>query len=381
MSGLSRAGRAPGIRQVSIRLFSGLILCTAAISACATEAAKPDQISVSQPTSPIAPVETEPVGPPTATLLPAASPTDQPSPIPISSSEPSPTSIPTDPCQEDLCVYASPLFLRRPIDPPANDSVDPSYRFGSTQSGMREPHHGVEFLNPNGTPVFAAGDGTVVVAGTDVDPITPHGAWPILFYGPYSNFYGNLVVIEHPITAALQAELPDLVGPLFSLYGHLSAVSVEVGQQVTAGQQIGAVGMAGIATGSHLHFEVRIGENSYKASRNPELWLSPHLGTEGQLNGAIAGHFLDSYGATMEMPSITIQHLPDGPESKPDFQVTVITYEEKALIDQPPFYNSFGVGDLPAGLYRIAFPMGGLRRELIQVYPGQLTVVTFRSEQ
>ena len=139
--------------------------------------------------------------------------------------------------------------------------------------------------------------------------------------------------------------------------------------------------MAGIATGSHLHFEVRIAENSYKASRNPELWLAPHLGTEGQLNGAIAGHFLDPYGAAMEMPSITIQHLPDGPESKPDFQVTVTTYEEKALIDQPPFNDSFGVGDLPAGLYRIAFPMGGLRRELIQIYPGQLTVVTFRSEK
>ncbi len=270
------------------------------------------------------------------------------------------------------------LFLQRPINPAQNDSVDITYRFGSTQSGRRDPHHGVEFLNGFGTPVLAAADGKVVVAGSDLDPISPHGAWPILFYGPYSNFYGSLVVIEHSLPEAVQAAFPDLQGSLYTLYGHLSEISVASGEQVKAGQQVGRVGMAGIATGSHLHFDVRLGGNSYLASRNPELWRQPHAAESGELNGAIAGHFLDSYGASSEKDSIVLQHLPDGPDGRSDFEITALTYEEKGLRDQPPYLESFGLGDLPAGLYRISFPMNGLRQELVEVLPGQLTVVVFR---
>jgi len=74
-----------------------------------------------------------------------------------------------------------------------------------------------------------------------------------------------------------------------------------------------------------------------------------------------------------------LQHLPSGPADGPsDFEVSLTTYEEKGLIGQPPFQESFGVGDLPAGWYRITFPLNGLRKELVQVFPGQLTVVTYR---
>jgi murein DD-endopeptidase MepM/ murein hydrolase activator NlpD len=236
----------------------------------------------------------------------------------------------------------------------------------------------VEFLNPFGTPVLAAADGKVVVAGTDLDPTSPRGVWPITFYGPYMNFYGNLVVIEHTLPEALLVAFPDMPRPIFTLYGHLSEIDVQVGQQVTAGQQIGKVGQAGIATGSHLHFEVRLGENTYLASRNPELYLSPHLDANGQPMGAISGRFLDSYQNSLEKDSIVLQHLPLGPDGPSDFQVTVLTYEEKGLIGQPPWLESFAVGDLPAGWYRISFPMGGLRQELLQVLPGQVTNVTFR---
>ncbi len=304
-------------------------------------------------------------------------PTIQPSPAAPS---PTPTAPAAAPCLGDLCVVPGSLFLQNPISPPDNDVVDQTYRFGSTQSGMRDPHHGVEFLNRFGTPVQAAGDGVVVVAGTDLDPTSAHGEWPITFYGPYSNFYGNLVVIEHPLPASVQQAFPEMTGPIYSLYGHLSEIAVQVGQSVQAGQRIGSVGMAGIATGSHLHFEVRLGENSYKASRNPELWLAPRLDSDGQPMGALAGRFLDSYGDYLEMPSITIQRLPGGPDGPSDFQVALITYEEKGLVGQPPFLESFGLGSLPAGQYRLSFPMGGLREELVQIYPGQLTVVTFRAE-
>ena len=202
--------------------------------------------------------------------------------------------------------------------------------------------------------------------------------WPITFYGLYSNFYGNLVVIEHPLPAAVRSAFPEIPSPLYTLYGHLSAIDVQPGQEVKAGQEIGKVGMAGIATGSHLHFEVRLGENSYKASRNPELWLAPHTDSNGQLKGALAGRFLNSYNTNLELPSVVLQHLPSGPDGPSDFEVSMTTYEEKGLLGQAPFLESFGAGDLPAGWYRVTFPMNGLRKELVQVFPGQLTVVTFR---
>jgi murein DD-endopeptidase MepM/ murein hydrolase activator NlpD len=281
-------------------------------------------------------------------------------------------------CPPDFCQYGAQFFLQRPIAAPGNDGVDVTYRFGSTQGGSRDPHHGVEFLNKFGTPVLAAGDGVVVVAGDDVNPTSPQGAWPITFYGPYSNFYGNLVVIEHPVPPALLQAFPDMPQPVYTLYGHLSEIGVQVGQPVKAGQPVGKVGQAGIATGPHLHFEVRLGENSYKASRNPELWLRPHPDAGGQVMGALAGRFIGAYGDSLEMDSIVLQHLPQGPDGPSDFEVTVMTYEEKGLRDQPPWLETFAVSDLPAGLYRVSFPLGGLRQELVQVLAGQLTVVTFR---
>jgi len=305
---------------------------------------------------------------PTSFIYPTLAPSATP-PLP------SPT-----PCATDQCSYASQFFLQRPIALPGNDAVDVTYRFGSTQAGQRDPHHGVEFLNGFGTPVLAAADGVVVVAGSDLQPTSPQGVWPITFYGPYSNFYGNLVVIEHKAPLALLDAFPQMPDKLYTLYGHLSEISVEAGQQVQTGQQLGKVGMSGIAEGSHLHFEVRLGENTYASVRNPELWLVPHQDKSGQPLGALAGSFIDSYGNNLFKDSIVLQHLPDGPDGASDFQITILSYEEDVLIGQFPWQESFAVGDLPPGLYRISFPHYGLRQELVQVFPGRLTVATFRLE-
>jgi len=279
----------------------------------------------------------------------------------VSTSQPTKTPSPT-PCAPDLCIIPNPFLLARPIAPPGRDQIDFTYRFGSTQGGLREPHHGVEFLNSTGTPVLAAANGLVVVAGDDRK----------IFYGPYSYFYGNLVVLQH--------DLPGITQPVYTLYAHLSKILVQEGEQVKVGQRIGLVGMTGVATGSHLHFEVRLGENSYDQSRNPELWLAPHADENGQLHGALAGRIVDKNGLRLDIPNIVIEHLP-APDQPADSQIYTGTYQELDLLEQPPWNESFAAGDLPAGWYRIEFVQYGMQERIVQVLPGQLTLVTFNLGQ
>lgn len=87
-------------------------------------------------------------------------------------------------------------------------------------------HTGIDIGAPEGAPIVAAAAGTVIVAG-------------------WADGYGNTVAIDHG-------------GGIATLYGHQSSIAVAVGQQVAAGQVVGAVGSTGRSTGPHLHFEVRV---------------------------------------------------------------------------------------------------------------------------
>ncbi|HET6762857.1 MAG TPA: M23 family metallopeptidase, partial [Longimicrobiaceae bacterium] len=89
------------------------------------------------------------------------------------------------------------------------------------------PHLGLDLAAPMGTPVRATADGSVSYAG-------PRGG------------YGNMVEVEHPNGFATR-------------YGHLSRLADALfpGSAVRQGQVIGYVGMTGLATGPHLHYEVR----------------------------------------------------------------------------------------------------------------------------
>jgi murein DD-endopeptidase MepM/ murein hydrolase activator NlpD len=262
------------------------------------------------------------------------------------------------------------LLFARPIAPPGNDQTDTAYRFGGTQGKKRDPHHGVEFLNPQGTPVLAAADGVVVVAGDDKKTL----------YSPYYNYYGNLVVIQHDLPSTTLPGGRAFPTPIYTLYAHLSEVLATPGQKVRQGQEIGKVGMTGGATGSHLHFEVRLGENTYSASHNPELWLKPVLDDSGQPKGAIAGRVTDSRGLPVAVKGVVIQHLVDGPGSQADWEVYLDSYEEKALLGSLPWQESFAAGALPAGWYRVNFPHGGMQRMEVQVLPGQVTAAEFKAQ-
>lgn len=94
--------------------------------------------------------------------------------------------------------------------------------------GYTRLHKGVDYAAPKGTPIHAAGDGVIVFRGVK------HG-------------YGNFVIVKHN-------------GTYSTAYGHMSrfAKGESVGTRVHQGEVIGYVGMTGLATGPHLHYEVRI---------------------------------------------------------------------------------------------------------------------------
>ena len=261
------------------------------------------------------------------------------------------TEVPCDPFSTDFCITDGHLILQRPIHPPGNDLVDASYRYGSTANGTREPHHGVEFPNASGTPVHAAAEGTVLFAGADQEAL----------YAPWPNFYGNLVVIEH-------AE------QLFTLYAHLSQIDVSPGQKVSAGEQIGEVGRTGGAIGSHLHFEVRRGEaEDYFATQNPELWLVPPKGGDGNPLGTLMVSATDEEGNLIKTAKFTIGYYPD-PSQTASTVYYGITYSPDMLNGNENAVWS----ELPAGRYRIAVEMNGqIHDRWVEVKSGKLTQVVF----
>ena len=300
--------------------------------------------STRTPESSPTPTETEIPAQPTRTQEPTAAPP---------TTTPTQATVQVGPCEGEVCLVPFQFPFTRPISPPGRDFIDVSYRFGSSDHGKRDPHHGVEFLNSFGTPVFAAADGEVVAAGDDSK----------MTLGLYPNMYGNLVALQH--------EAPGFEQPIFTLYAHLSRVDVQVGDRVKAGQNIGQVGSSGAAIGSHLHFEVRYGENTYAASRNPELWLRPLMDDAGQAMGVLAGRILDGQGQPMKVANIVVEALSGG-------TYYLNTYSESKLVGQDPWQESFAIGDLLAGEYQINFVQGGMQQRTIEVQPGVLTLVTFR---
>jgi len=269
-----------------------------------------------------------------------------PTPIPITDT---PTQIPCEPQTVDYCITDGHFILQRPIKPPANDSVDTTYRYASTAEGTREPHHGVEFLNKYGTPVYAAADGTVVFAAPDVDAI----------YSPWQNFYGNLVVIQH-------------ADEVYTLYAHLSRIDVQFGEVVSVGEKIGEVGQSGVAIGSHLHFEVRRGADmqNYGATQNPELWLVPEKDEFRVQYGVVMLSILDE-NSQLQYAELTLGQALESSEL-----TGKIYYLNTYVNDMAVGEENAAMSDLPPGRYRIALEHNGyLYERWVEVQSGKLTEV------
>jgi murein DD-endopeptidase MepM/ murein hydrolase activator NlpD len=88
----------------------------------------------------------------------------------------------------------------------------------------RQPHYGLDFAVPTGTPMLAAASGRVTLAAS-------------------FHFFGDLVVIDHG-------------HGVNTLYAHLSRIDVEEGQMVGRGERIALSGATGRVTGPHLHFSL-----------------------------------------------------------------------------------------------------------------------------
>ncbi|MCX5126796.1 M23 family metallopeptidase [Streptomyces sp. NBC_00347] len=122
--------------------------------------------------------------------------------------------------------------------PVAGAVVTTPYRQpGSWAAGF---HTGIDFAVPTGTSVVAAAAGTVVTA-------------------EWQGAYGYAVTIQH-------------ADGRYTLYAHLSKITVQQGDQVAAAQEIGLSGSTGNSTGPHLHFEART-SNNYDAHTDPVAFL------------------------------------------------------------------------------------------------------------
>lgn len=125
---------------------------------------------------------------------------------------------------------------------PVKDGYRISSNFGTRVhpiTGKRHTHTGIDFAAPQGTDIYAAEDGVVLIAQT----------W---------STYGNCVIIDHG-------------NGLWTLYAHIrnGGIKVEKGEAVKRGQKIAEVGSTGNSTGPHLHFEVRKNETPV----NPSSYL------------------------------------------------------------------------------------------------------------
>ena len=257
-------------------------------------------------------------------------------------------------CREDICVFPGHFVFHAPIDVDHNQNIEPTYLYGSTQDKAREPHHGVEFINPLGTPVLAAGGGTVVFAGNDSK----------VEIGWWVNFYGNVVVIQHAVEA--------FDTPIFTLYGHLSRINTRVGYVVKTGEKIGEVGMTGKALGTHLHFEVREGINDYAHTRNPELWLIPENG-----NGALVGQILNNAGETRRYNDLKLLSL-DQPEM---VLPRPVPYADAGLNGDDTYKEVFAIGNLPSGKYELQFsPNGKPQIVTFEIHPDSVTRITLHTQ-
>jgi murein DD-endopeptidase MepM/ murein hydrolase activator NlpD len=247
-------------------------------------------------------------------------------------------------------------WFGRPVDSNGRNFELADYPFGSDGPLKDSPyrvHHGIDMPNPIGQTVRAAGGGTLIWAGPGFQD---------------SPAYGNVVVIQHDFGHNGQ--------PLFTLYAHLEAVLGVAGQQVNRGDPIGLIGNSGRVSGPHVHFEVRVGENRYRATYNPLLWMVPYVG-----HGVIAGRVVGPRGDLLQDQTVTIRDWRTGLVVQ---SITTYIYLDNGsdVNADPLWQENFVVGDIPVGRYEVIANIDGVRTSrLVEVLEGMTTFADLALEK
>jgi murein DD-endopeptidase MepM/ murein hydrolase activator NlpD len=134
-------------------------------------------------------------------------------------------------------------------------------------TGKVRPHKGVDFAVPVGTPVTAAGSGTVSLVN------------------PNHKDFGQVAMISHPDGTS-------------SLYAHNSQLLVTQGQKVEAGQQIALSGNTGLSSGPHVHFEMMKGNSMGSGQFDPGSTI-PSLASGSTETGGAAPTMVASAASTV----------------------------------------------------------------------------------
>jgi len=349
----------------SLQFLSSIII----LGACVPMAAPPPSFLTIQSPGPslTVPASNPSLAPSIAVAQPAetpipTAPTGIPRPFPTATTGSMqlffPTVIPAEGAEYRPPLYPAPwaltpydhFYLAAPIAATYPGSPQWDYRYGGIFFGPDVIHTGIDLPAPRGAEVQAAGPGTVIWAGFG------------LFSGSINNLsdpYGLAVAIRHDFG------YKNL--PLYTIYGHMEEVDVIVGQWVNTGDVVGNIGSTGKSTGPHLHFEVRLGENSFWMTRNPELWESPPQGY-----GVLVGRVMSTYGERLDSYLILVKSLAT------KNQYSVQTYGS-SVVNSDAYHNENVVlGDLPSGDYELNIPFGRLDRKVnIQIHPGQISFFSF----
>ena len=247
------------------------------------------------------------------------------------------------------------FFFTRPIAANQINWPIADYRYGGVFFGRSIVHTGVDIPSPEGTPIMAAGPGTIVWADWGLFLETP---------GNQTDPYGLAVAIRHDFGYNDQQ--------LYTIYAHMSVKNVIVGQHVETGEVIGFVGSTGATTGPHVHFEVRMPYNSFFYTYNPELWIAPPQGW-----GVLAARLMNTKGELLQQMEVLV-----APE-RASRTFTVRTYGTGGAVNSDPYYQeNLVLGDLPPGIYKVSFKYEDKTVQTwVEVYPGQVSYFTFKGDE